>query len=75
MQKKVKIEIAVLAVLIIIFGISFWVGQGINSTAKIDCNTLCFQAGNNWLFPGAGNGNIFPTQDDCISACQTRFKK
>lgn len=79
MNKKEKIGIVIIVILIIILAIIIWDGQKTtNPKIEINCQTACHQIGNNnWIFPGAGpiSVNIFSTKEDCISACQARFKK
>ena len=81
MQKieKIGIAIAILVVLIIIFAISIGNKQKTtNPKVNINCDTACHKIGiMGWTFSGAGpiSKNLFPTQGDCISACQARSKK
>ncbi len=78
MQKRQKIEIAILVGLVIILAIMVW-GQigGSNSRVSVNCQTACRPTGGGWTFPGAGpaNQNTFYEQEDCISACQARFQR
>ncbi|MBU2540252.1 hypothetical protein KJ786_03790 [Patescibacteria group bacterium] len=79
MKRAEKIEIAILIILIIIWIINIWVKQKTaNPKISINCDMACHQIGNvEWFFPGPGpiSQNTFSTQEDCISACQAKFKK
>ena len=79
MKNSEKIGIAIIIVLIIIllFSISVGVGQKNNpETIKINCETACKKIGpDRWFFPGVSSKDAFSTEEDCISACETRFKK
>jgi len=75
MAKTIFIVIICLAIVITII---FSIGQ--NSTDKstiIDCDTLCKQMGSKgWSFPGVRPiGTFFYSKEECIPACQNRFKK
>jgi len=79
MQTREKAGIVIFIILVIIWGIIFWNGEvKTNPKATINCKTACHKIGNmGWIFPGAGPvmKNKFPTEDDCISACQARAKR
>jgi hypothetical protein len=79
MKKRQLIEILILIVLIIIFAINFLSEQKTtNKKIKINCETACLKVGKaGWTFFGAGpiSINSFSTHEDCVYACQTKFKK
>lgn len=78
LEKKYKIYIAIIVILLIILAISVWARQAASPRIKINCQTACFQIGNNsWTFPGSGpiSTNTFPTEEECVSACLLRTKQ
>jgi hypothetical protein len=79
MNKKEKIGIIIVIVLIIIFVINIIAVQdNTNKEVKINCDDMCFKIGDNsWISPGLDpvNQNTYFTKEECVFACQTRFKK
>jgi len=81
MQKREKIGIIIVIIFIIlaiILVVILWTGRTSGPIVKVNCATACHQVGNlGWTFPGAGpvSKNSFQSQDQCVSACQTRFGK
>ena len=78
MKKSEKIEIAILIVLAIILAVNVWAGKTNSKTiyGKPVCDAMCHLVNqDSWSFPRAGAYNIFSTKEDCVSACQARFKQ
>jgi len=72
MNKREKIEIIILAILIIILAISVWAGIKNKKTTKtLDvCDVLCIEnQEGTWEF----RGQILPSKEDCFTECQTSF--
>ena len=73
MRRKEIIYICLTVILIIISAIIFMGGRTVSAPKKIDCEKECIQfGGNKWILVGVATNNIFSTQADCISACQSR---
>lgn len=77
MKKTGIVGIAIVVILVIIWAISVWAGQNTATTkVKLNCDRACHKVGNRgWTFLGAGLKNIFSTEENCVSACQTKFGK
>lgn len=76
MTKNEKISLAIFVILLIIFAVNLWAGKIGDSKTKKSCETACVQIRDmGWMFPGMKPGNPLSSRENCVSACQARFKK